>query len=339
MQWKKSFPQQQILYTAVQTKPPIWQEIQLILAFIHSLNRALKRRVCYSFALSKAVLKCLFLIEQETDTRRKQAVSEEQNSWQMGQEQQLCSQKTQTSLHTWGCHVETSQEMVHNEGKRDCFWQQVSGCCSPEPLQWMLQIDVSSGREKVSINNGAAPVRDSPRNIMKRYWSLLQCDHHTQENSPTCPRPSWATSAPSQAWISLAAPCPWAHQEHIFPTTYTRDVQKENQKVTHPGLYPCCEADPCAGMTKEDWTRAARAQRDWNQTSHLTDKWPDFRVLITHHFVQPIQKAAPHLLCESGKGLLLDLLNCVMERATDALSLLKCYRDKVRVSAASWKQS
>lgn len=33
-------------------------------------------------------------------------MSEEQNSWQMGQEQQLRSQKTYTSLHTWGCHVE-----------------------------------------------------------------------------------------------------------------------------------------------------------------------------------------------------------------------------------------
>lgn len=132
---------------------------------------------------------------------------------------------------------------------------------------------------------------------------------------------------------------PWQHPApvHISPTTYTRDVQKENQKVPRSILPLCawCEADPCAEMTKEDWSRAARTQRDWNQSSHLAD----FRVLITHHFVQPIQKASPHLLCESGKGLLLDLLNCVMERATDALSLLKCYRDNVCVSAASWKHS
>lgn len=61
---RRVFPQRQILYTAVQTKTPIWQKIQLILGFIHALNHALKRRVCYSFALSKAVLKCLFLMEQ-----------------------------------------------------------------------------------------------------------------------------------------------------------------------------------------------------------------------------------------------------------------------------------
>lgn len=61
---RRVFPQQQILYTAVQMKPLIWQEIQPILAFIHSLNYVLKRRACYSFALSKAVLKCLFLMEQ-----------------------------------------------------------------------------------------------------------------------------------------------------------------------------------------------------------------------------------------------------------------------------------
>lgn len=251
-----------------------------------------------------------------------------------------CVHRKHTRLYILGAAMwKTSQEMVHNEGKRDCFWQQVSGCCSPEPLQWMLQMDVSSGREKVNINNGAAPVRDGPRNIMKRYWSLLQWHRHTRENSPACPRPSWATTAPDQALISLAAPCPCAPQEHISPTIYTRNVQRENQKVTRSSLYPCCEADPCAGMTMEDWSRAARAQRDWNQSLHLIDKWPDLRVLITHHFVQQSQKAAPHLLCESGKGLLLDLLNCVMERATDALSLLKCYRDKVLVSAASWKGS
>lgn len=198
-----------------------------------------------------------------------------------------CVHRKHTRLYILGAAMwKTSQEMLHNEGKRDWFWQQVSGCCFPEPLQWMLQIDVSSGREKVNINNGAAPVRDSPRNIVERSWSVLQCDHHGHENSPTCPRPKWATSAPSQAWVPRAASCPCARQEHISPTTCTRDVQRENQKVTLsiPPLYPCCETDPCAGMTKENWGRAARAQRDWNRSPHLTDKWPDFRVLITHHF-------------------------------------------------------
>ena len=33
-------------------------------------------------------------------------MSEEQNFWQMGQEQQLCAQKTHASLHTSGCHLE-----------------------------------------------------------------------------------------------------------------------------------------------------------------------------------------------------------------------------------------
>lgn len=61
---RRVFPQWQILYAVVQTKTPIWQEIQPILGFIHALNHALKRRVCYSSALSKAVLKCLFLMEQ-----------------------------------------------------------------------------------------------------------------------------------------------------------------------------------------------------------------------------------------------------------------------------------
>lgn len=89
-------------------------------------------------------------------------MSEEQNFWQMGQEQQLCSQK-----HTHLCILrvaiwKTSQKTAYSRGKGGLFWQQVSGYTSLVPFQGVLQTDGPLGSEKVSINSKAALVRAVP---------------------------------------------------------------------------------------------------------------------------------------------------------------------------------
>lgn len=259
----------------------------------------------------------------------------------MGQEQQLRSQKTHTHVFTYlglpcGKHLKRRFTMRGKGTGFDSRYQDAallslcSGCC-----RWMSHRAGKRSTLIMELHQFVTVPEISWRDT-DLYCSVITTRMRT---APSAQHQGEPPVLPVRLEFPWQHPVPVHIGSTFLPLPIPRDVQRENQKVTCSGLYPCCEADPCAGMTKEDWSRAARAQWGWNQSSHLTDKRLHVGVLITHHFVQPIQKAAPHLLCEPGKGLLLDLLNCVMERATDALSLLKCYRDKVRVSAASWKQA
>lgn len=84
----------------------------------------------------------------------------------------------------------------------------------------------------------------------------LYCSVITTREQPHLPQTKLRHPCSQSGWnfpgSTLSLSC--AHQEHISPTTCTRDVQRENQTVTRSilPLCPCCETDPCAGVTKED---------------------------------------------------------------------------------------
>ena len=92
-------------------------------------------------------------------------MSEEQNFWQMGQEQQLCSQKTHASLHTLGLpfgkhhkrqFTARGKGTVFDNRCQDTVLLNLSrGCC-----RWMSHW----AGKRSTLNKEAVLVHDSTRN-------------------------------------------------------------------------------------------------------------------------------------------------------------------------------
>lgn len=141
----------------------------------------------------------------------------------------------------------TSQETVYGKGKRDHFWQQVSGYCSPEPFQWMSHWAWKRSTLIMKLY-WFMTVPEIPCTILTAVWSP-----HAWEQ-PSLTSPSWATAAPSQARISLAAlwPCAYAlcasgvrfsqGEGRIYLHKAQGMWKGRSKKVMCFGLRPWCEA-------------------------------------------------------------------------------------------------
>lgn len=213
---RRDFPQRQILYTVVQTKTSIWQQIQPILGFIHALKHALKRTVSCSFALSKALLKCLFLMEQ--GNRHQEEASCVWRAEFLADGSRAAAAFTENT-----CNF-TYLGLPFRKHRKRQFTARGKGTVFDNRCQDTVLLNLSSG----CCRWMSCWARKRSTLIMKLYQFMtvpeipcqntyLYCSAITTctRTALTCPSPCWATAVPNQVWISSAALWPCAHQEHI----------------------------------------------------------------------------------------------------------------------------
>lgn len=159
---------------------------------------------------------------EQGDIRRKQAVSEEQDCWQMGQEQQLCSQKT---------HISTGLGLPMGKHHRSRFRargkatvcdkrcqgtvpldkEMHKGCERAEQNSWhvlasILDVEAHAqhrdDRGSLSLGSQSSTGLKSLCFIYKHLGFLVLITHHfVQQSQEAAPQVLWESKAKGCCWI------------------------------------------------------------------------------------------------------------------------------------------